>query len=176
MGDSSLALTRAMGEVSNYSTADGLVGGLNFPEAGKDFVGPMSRNSVTGSCGNDGGSLGMGSIIRGISVSGVRGIGLGLGRGIFEGLLGHVREDVMRTRSVDDHYTLAKSKQHSAVLLVQKLFSQEQISGHSPIWGKMGKLPLDRETLGNVKALYFQYYPLEQKEKDWKLCITATNT
>ena len=132
MGDSSLALTRAMGEVSNYSTADGLVGGLNFPEAGKDFVGPMSRNSVTGSCGNDGGSLGMGSIIRGISISGVRGIGLGLGRGIFEGLLGHVREDVMRTRSVDDHYTLAVSKQHSGCFWSKNCLVRNKFQGIVP--------------------------------------------
>ena len=111
MGHWSLALSRAMGEVSNNSNADGLVGGLNVPEVGEGFGGPMSGNSVTGSGGNDRGSLGMGGIIGGISVSGAGELGVGMGGGGLEGLLGHVREgttsagggvDVMRTRSVDD--------------------------------------------------------------------------
>ena len=82
----------------------------------------------------------------------------------------------MRTRSVDDLYSLAKSKQHSAVLLVRKLFSRGQLLGCSAMGGKMGKLPLDKGTLGNVKALYFQYFPSEHKEEDWKRCITTINT
>ena len=185
MGDWSLALSRAMGEVSNNSNADGLVGGLNVPEVEEGFGGPMSGNSVTGSGGNDQGSLRMGVIIGGISVSGAGEIGVGMGGSGLEGLLGHVREgttsagrgeDVMRTRSVDDLYALAKSQQHFAVLLVRKLFSREQCSGRSAMGGKLGKLPLDREILGNVKALYFQYYPSEHKEEDWKRCITAINT
>ena len=69
----------------------------------------------------------MGGIIGGISVSGAGEIGVGMGGGGLEGLLGHVREgttsagrgeDVMRTGSVDDLYALAKSEQHFAVLLV----------------------------------------------------------
>lgn len=154
MGDCSLGLSRAVGEVSDH-----LVGGLNVPEEG----------------------VGLG----GISVSSVGGIGVGMGLGGLGGLLGHVREgttsvgrgeDIMRTRSVDDLYALAKSKQHFAVLLVRKLFSREQLSGRSAMGGKMGKLPLDKGTLANVKAIYFQYYPTEQKEEDWKRCITAINT
>ena len=128
-----------MGEVSNNSTADSFGGG---------FAGPMRGNSVTGSGGNDQGSLGMGGIIGGISVSGVGGIGVGICVGELEGLLGHVRErttcagrdeDVMRTRSLDDLYSLAKSKQHFAVLLVRKLFSREQLLGRSAMGGKNGQ-------------------------------------
>ena len=114
MGDWSLGSSRLMGEVS---TADDLVGGLNVPEVGEGFRGPMSRNCITGSGGNDRGSLGMGDTVGGISVSGVGGIGVGMGVGGLGGLLGYVREgttsagcreDVMRTRSVDDLYTLTK--------------------------------------------------------------------
>ena len=92
LGDWSLGLSRAMGEVSNNSTANSFGGGLNVPEVGGGFAGPMRRNSVTGSGGNDQGSLGMGGIIGGISVSSVGEIGVDMGVGELEGLLGHVRE------------------------------------------------------------------------------------
>jgi len=167
MGDWSLGLSRAMGEVTNTSTTDGLLAGLNVPEVEEGFGGPMGGNSVSGSGGNDGG------------------IGAGVGVGGLGGVLGYVREgstsagsreDVMRTRSVDDLHALAKSQQHFAVLLVRKLFSREQLLGRSAMGGKMGKLPLDRAILGNVKAIYFQYYPSQHKDEDWKRCITAINT
>ena len=119
MGDWSLDLSRAVGEVFND-----LVGGLNVPEEEVE--------------------------LGGISVSSVGGIGVGMGLGGLGGLLWHVREgttsvgrgeDIMRTRSVDDLYALAKSKQHFAVLLVRKLFSREQLSGRSAMGGKWANCP-----------------------------------
>ena len=137
IGAWSLQSSMLMGEVSKSSTADDLLGGLNVAKVGEGFGGSMSGKSITGSRGNDRGSLGMGGIMGGISVSSVRGIGVGMGMGGLGGLLGHVREgttsagcgeDVMRTRSVDDLYVLAKARQHFVVLLVRKLFSWEQLN------------------------------------------------
>ena len=144
MGDWSLALSRAKREVSNNSNADGLVGGLNVPEVGEGFGGPMIGNSVTGSGGDDRGLLGMGGIIGGISVSGAVEIGVGMGG--LEALLGHVRKGttsagcgkyMMRTRSVDDPYALAKSEQHFVVLLVRNCLVGNNFQGVVP-WGGGG--------------------------------------
>ena len=82
----------------------------------------------------------------------------------------------MRARSVDQLHDTAKSKTHFVVLLVRNFFGREQLQGRSVNGGKLGKLPLDRWVLERVKGIYFLYFPSDNREEEWKCCVTAINT
>ena len=50
------------------------------------------------------------------------------------------------------------------------------VLGRSVNGGKLGKLPLDGLLLERVKGIYFVYFPSDNREEEWKRCVTAINT
>ena len=148
-----------------------LMGVVNMP--GGVSVSPLSlggandgENSITGFGGMEGGLPGMGGIMGGACASAGMGDGMVMGGSGISASTGKLREDVMRVRSLDDLYAMACSKNNFAVLLVRKFLSG----------GKLGRLALDRVVLEKVKIAFFQYYPSDNIDHDWKQCITTITT
>ena len=158
-----------------------LMGVVNMP--GGVSVNPLSLggasdggNSITGFGGMEGGLPGMGGIMGGACASAGMGDGMVMGGSGISASTGELREDVMRARSLDELYAMACSKNNFAVLLVRKFFPKQQLVGRSVTGGKLGKLALDRVLLEKVKIAFFQYYPSDNVDNDWKQCVTAINT
>ena len=67
------------------------------------------------------------------------------------------------------------SRKNFASRLVRELFDEET-RRKSNVAGKLGKLKLNPVLIKYVKSLTFQYYPLEQHEKEkteWTQCIIS---
>ena len=102
-------------------------------------------------------------LIRGTAVHGTNGAGSmgrdretsGRGGGTREGP--EVRVDPISDYTFDQLYGIAKSQKHFAVLLIQNLFTREQLNGCSVYGGRNGKFGLGKILLEMVKGFYLDF-------------------
>lgn len=141
-----------------------------------DLGAGMSANSGAGTINSGPFSLGDGmQVTSGTGTIGGNVIGTGAIRSSTNSSQ-DMGEDPLRELTFEELFKIAKSEKHFSVLLVRKLFSREQLEGHSVHGGRNGKLALDAQLLERVKWIFFTFYTLENKEEAWKDCVTAINT
>lgn len=84
--------------------------------------------------------------------------GTGKPRGGGDGQEGpEVRVDPISDYTFDQLHGIAKSQKHFAVLLVQNLFTREQLNGCSVYGGRNGKFGLGKILLEMVKGFYLGF-------------------